>query len=82
MDGYTAVQLIAAAVESAGDDDAHAVQHAMDSLRCLTPEGEYHFSPANHSGLDANDVAVAVIRDGQFRLTSWSYDQLCKHLVC
>ncbi|TXI65918.1 ABC transporter substrate-binding protein [Mycolicibacterium mageritense] len=82
VDGYTAVQLIAAAVESAGDDDAHAVQRAMDSLRCLTPEGEYHFSPANHSGLDANDVAVAVIRDRQFRLTPWSYDKLCQHLAC
>lgn len=80
VDGYTAAKLIAAAVEAAGDDAPQAVQQAMDSLTCLTPEGEYHFSTTDHSGLDANDVAVAVIRDGRFRLTPWSHAQLLGHL--
>ncbi|OLP03420.1 hypothetical protein BVU76_04775 [Mycolicibacterium porcinum] len=80
VDGYTAAKLIATAVEAAGDDAPQAVQQAMDSLTCLTPEGEYHFSPTDHSGLDANDVAIAVIRDGRFRLTPWSRDELLRHL--
>lgn len=80
VDGYTAVSLIAAAVEAADDAAPRAVREAMDSLTCLTPEGEYHFSPTNHSGLDVNDVAVAVIRDGRFRLTPWSRSELHRHL--
>ncbi|QZH68727.1 ABC transporter substrate-binding protein [Mycolicibacterium farcinogenes] len=80
VDGYTAVKLIAAAIEAGGDDAPDAVQRAMESLTCLTPEGEYHFTPTDHAGLGANDVAVAVIRDGRFRLTPWSHDQLRRHL--
>ncbi|MFN3005351.1 ABC transporter substrate-binding protein [Mycolicibacterium wolinskyi] len=80
VDGYTAAKLIAAALESAGDDDPKAVQRAMESLSCLTPEGEYSFSPADHSGLDGDDVAITVIRDGRFRLTSWSHDRMRNQL--
>ncbi|MBP3084015.1 ABC transporter substrate-binding protein [Mycolicibacterium fortuitum] len=80
VDGYTAVTLIAAALGAAGDDAAQAVQQAMESLICLTPEGEYHFTPTDHSGLRTHDVAVAVIRDGRFRLTPWSYAELRRHL--
>lgn len=80
VDGYTAVRLIAGAVDAAGEDAPHAVQRAMDSLTCLTPEGEYNFSPTDHAGLNASDVAVAVIHDGRFRLTPWSHDQLRRHL--
>lgn len=80
VDGYTAVKLIAAAIEEAGTDDPIAIQKTMDSLTSLTPEGEYNFSPTNHSGLGAEDVAVAVIRDGKFRLTPWSHQQLSQSL--
>ncbi|MHC9292405.1 ABC transporter substrate-binding protein [Mycobacterium sp. LTG2003] len=80
VDGYTAAKLIAAAIDSAGDDEPHAVQRAMESLSCLTPEGEYNFSHADHSGLDTDDVAIAVIRDGRFRLTPWSHARLRHHL--
>ncbi|MHA3022023.1 ABC transporter substrate-binding protein [Mycobacterium sp. BMJ-28] len=80
VDGYTAAVLIAAAVETAGTDAPHAIQQAMDSLSCLTPEGEYNFSPDDHSGLVADDVAIAAIRDGGFHLTPWSRERLRKHL--
>ena len=80
IDGYTAAVLIAAAVEVAGTESRQAIQEAMTSLRCLTPEGEYNYSPNDHSGLDADDVAIAVIRDGRFRLTPWSRDKLREHL--
>jgi branched-chain amino acid transport system substrate-binding protein len=80
VDGYTAAKLISAAIDSAADDNPRAVQRAMESLSCQTPEGEYNFSPADHAGLSANDVAISVIRDGRFRLTSWSLDRLCNRL--
>lgn len=80
VDGYVAAKLIAAAVEAAGTDDRHAVRDAMETLTCVTAAGRYAFSPIDHSGLDVNDVAVAIIRDGQFRLTQWSAGKLREHL--
>ncbi|MGA5545959.1 ABC transporter substrate-binding protein [Mycobacterium sp. NPDC051198] len=81
VDGYTAVKLIAGAIDAAGEDTPDAVRQAMESLTCLTPEGKYHFTPADHSGLDVGDVAVAVIRDSRFRLTPWSRAELLRHLT-
>ncbi|MCX2713447.1 ABC transporter substrate-binding protein [Mycolicibacterium sp. J2] len=81
VDGYTATMLIAAAVEAAGSEAPDVIRAAMESLSCSTPEGEYHFSATDHSGLVADDVAVAIIRDGNFRLTQWSRDRLRTHLA-
>jgi branched-chain amino acid transport system substrate-binding protein len=81
VDGYTATMLIAAAVDAAGTDAPAAIRRAMESLSCRTPEGQYNFSPTDHSGLVADDVAIAVIRDGDFRLTEWSRDRLRAHLT-
>ena len=80
VDGYIAAKLITAAIESAGTDDRGAVRDAMETLTCLTAAGRYAFSPTDHSGLDVDDVAVAVIRDGRFRLTPWSAGRLREHL--
>lgn len=81
VDGYTATMLIAAAVEAAGTDAPDAIRRAMESLSCRTPEGQYNFSATDHCGLVADDVAVAIIRDGAFRLTEWSRDRLRAHLT-
>ncbi|GAA2413789.1 hypothetical protein A7G45_06080 [Mycolicibacterium llatzerense] len=80
VDGYIAAKLIAAAVEAAGTEERDAVRDAMETLTCVTAAGRYAFSPNNHSGLDVDDVAVAVIRDGRFRLTPWSAGKLREHL--
>lgn len=80
VDGYIAAKLIAAAIEAAGTDDRGAVRDAMETLTCVTAAGRYAFSPTDHSGLDVDDVAVAVIRDGRFRLTPWSAGRLREHL--
>ncbi|OBJ38694.1 hypothetical protein A5630_29430 [Mycolicibacterium mucogenicum] len=79
VDGYIAAKLIAAAIEAAGTEDRDAVRDAMETLTCMTAAGRYAFSPNNHSGLDVDDVAVAVIRDGRFRLTPWSAGRLREH---
>jgi branched-chain amino acid transport system substrate-binding protein len=72
VDGYVAVRLIAAAIERAGGADPIAIRHALDRLSLTTPEGEYRYSPADHSGLGVDDVAVAEVRAGRFELTHWS----------
>jgi branched-chain amino acid transport system substrate-binding protein len=75
VDGYVAVRLIAAAIERAGSGDPIAIRHALDHLTLATPEGEYRYSPKDHSGLAVDAVAVAEVRAGRFELTQWSRAQ-------
>jgi branched-chain amino acid transport system substrate-binding protein len=75
VDGYVAVRLIAAAIERAGSGDPIAIRHALDHLTLATPEGQYRYSPADHSGLGVDAVAVAEVRSGRFELTDWSRAQ-------
>jgi branched-chain amino acid transport system substrate-binding protein len=72
IDGYVAVKLIAAAIEQAGSDEPAAVQRALDRVDLVTPQGEYRYSPSDHSGLRVDDVAITEIRQGRFVLTAWS----------
>ena len=76
IDGYVAVKLVAAAIEQAGSDEPAAVQRALDRLDLVTPQGEYTYSPTDHSGLRVDDVAVTEIRQGHFVLTAWSKERL------
>jgi branched-chain amino acid transport system substrate-binding protein len=76
VDGYVAVRLIAAAIERAGSTDPIAIRDALDHMALATPEGEYRYSPVDHSGLAVDDVAVAEVRAGRFELTHWSRLQL------
>lgn len=80
VDGYIAAELIAAAVQAAGTEDRDVVRDAMETLTRVTAAGRYAFSPNDHSGLHLDDVAIAVIRDGRFRLTPWSATKLGEHL--
>jgi branched-chain amino acid transport system substrate-binding protein len=75
VDGYVAVRLIAAAIERAGSGDPIAIRHSLDHLTLATPEGEYRYSPTDHSGLGVDAVAVAEVRAGRFELTQWSRAQ-------
>jgi branched-chain amino acid transport system substrate-binding protein len=76
IDGYVAVQLIAAAIKEAKSDDPSLVQASLDRLRLLTPQGEYHYSTTDHSGLDVDDVVITEIREGKYVLTDWSKQRL------
>jgi branched-chain amino acid transport system substrate-binding protein len=42
----------------------------------VTPQGEYRYSQANHSGLETDDVAITEIWKGRFTLTDWSKERL------
>lgn len=78
FDGYNAVKLIAAAIEKAGSTDPPAIQQAMEQVSLVTPEGKYSYGPDDHAGLGVEDVAIAVVKDGDFHLTDWSKQQLAK----
>lgn len=78
IDGYVAVKLICAAIEQAQSDRPTAIQAALDGLRLVTPQGEYRYSPGDHSGLQLDDVAITEIRNGRFMLTDWSKQQLAQ----
>jgi branched-chain amino acid transport system substrate-binding protein len=78
IDGYVAVKLVAAAIERARGDEPAAVQRALDGLSLVTPQGEYRYSPTDHSGLRVDDVAITEIRQGRFVLTAWSKERLAR----
>jgi branched-chain amino acid transport system substrate-binding protein len=80
FDGYCAVKLIAAAIEEAGSAEPQEIQKALENLTLLTPEGEYQYTPENHSGLGVDDVAINVVQDGSFVPTEWSRQQLAETL--
>ena len=80
FDGYGAVQLIAAAIKQAGNANPQDIQKALSNLTLLTPEGEYRYTPQDHAGLGVDDVAITVVRGGEFVPTDWSQQQLANTL--
>lgn len=76
FDGYSAVQLIAAAIKKAGSTDPQKIAAALNTLTLLTPEGTYKYSPSDHAGLGPDQVAVDTISNGQIVPTSWTTQQL------
>lgn len=81
FDGYGAVKLIAAAIEKAKSADPEKIQEALNTLTLTTPEGEYHYTSDDHSGLGVDDVVITKVdANGGFTPTPWSLDQLKKTL--
>jgi branched-chain amino acid transport system substrate-binding protein len=74
------VQLIAAAIKQAGNANPQDIQRALSNLTLLTPEGEYRYTPQDHAGLGVDDVAITVVRGGEFVPTDWSQQQLANTL--
>lgn len=75
MDGYTGVQVIAAAIEAAGDTDPEAVRDALENLTLTTPNGTLEYGPDDHSGVSPDDVSVNTVVDGAFVPTDFSLEQ-------
>ncbi|MGH3318664.1 MAG: ABC transporter substrate-binding protein [Streptosporangiaceae bacterium] len=76
MDGYSAVMLLAGAMKKAGSTDPEKVQAALEHLTLLTPNGEYNYTPEDHSGLTYDDIAVDKVKDGDFVPTNWQKRRL------
>jgi len=80
LDGYNAVQIIAAAIKKAGSTESAKIQKAVETMSLVSTQGEYKFSPSDHSGLTSDDVVVTVVKDGNFVPTDWSKQQLSQTL--
>jgi len=76
----SAVRLIAAAITKANSADPQKIQQAMQNVSLETPEGEYKYSATDHAGLNVDDVAITVVKNGAFTLTEWSKQQLSTNL--
>jgi branched-chain amino acid transport system substrate-binding protein len=76
IDGAVAVSLLRAAIVAAGSVQPADIRNALEVLHVGTPLGRYRFSPANHSGLQAEYLTVNSIEAGNFVPTEWSVRRL------
>lgn len=78
QDGWSAVRLLVAAIEKAGSTEPAAIRDALESLRLVTPNGEYAYGKEDHAGLGPEFISVNTVSDGGFRPTDWARTQLAK----
>lgn len=78
FDGAAGIQLIAAAVKSAGSSDRDAVRTALEHSDTVTVDGQFHNSASNHAGLTVDDTAMVVVKNGQFVPTDYTIQQFKK----
>jgi branched-chain amino acid transport system substrate-binding protein len=75
QDGYSAVQLIAAAVRNAKTTDRAKVRDALENLELLTPNGAYAYSKSDHNGLTTDFISVNKVNGGAMIPTEWAKSQ-------
>lgn len=78
QDGWSAVQLLVAAIEKAGSTEPDAIRGALESLKLVTPNGEYAYSKDDHAGLGPRFISVNTVTQGAFRPTDWASAQLAE----
>jgi branched-chain amino acid transport system substrate-binding protein len=76
QDGYSACLLLFEAIKVAGGTGREKIQQALEHLTLLTPNGKYHFSPSDHSGLTRDFISVNVVKGGKLVPTPWAKEQL------
>lgn len=75
QDGYSAVQLIAAAVRQAKSTNKAKVRDALENLRLITPNGTYAYSKTDHNGLTTDFIAITKVNGGTMIPTEWAKQQ-------
>jgi branched-chain amino acid transport system substrate-binding protein len=78
QDGYSACLLLFEAIRKAGSAERGKIRDALEQLSLLTPNGQYHYSPTDHSGLTREFVSVNVVNGGKFVPTPWAKEQLTR----
>jgi branched-chain amino acid transport system substrate-binding protein len=80
FDGYCGMTILAEAIRKAGSTKAEDIRTALEGLTLLTPNGRYKYTKDDHSGLTPDNIAVNVIKGGQFTPTPWMSQQLSSAL--
>ncbi|WP_204005580.1 ABC transporter substrate-binding protein [Virgisporangium aurantiacum] len=75
QDGYSAVQLIAAAAKQAKSIDRAKVRDALENIRLVTPNGYYAYSKTDHNGLTSDFISVNKVDGGALIPTDWAKSQ-------
>jgi branched-chain amino acid transport system substrate-binding protein len=76
QDGYSACLLLFEAIRTANSVKRDEVQKALEHLTLLTPNGQYRYSPSDHSGLTRDFISVNVVTGGKLVPTPWAKEQL------
>ncbi|HXA62286.1 MAG TPA: ABC transporter substrate-binding protein [Streptosporangiaceae bacterium] len=76
QDGYSAALLLFQAIRTAASTDHAKIRKAMESMRLITPNGLFTYSPADHSGLNPAYISVNTVTKGSFVPTDWAKAQL------
>jgi len=77
LDGYSAIQLIAAAIRAKGPTAA-GIAAGLNHETVTTVEGTYTYTPTDHSGLTYKDVVITRDVNGGLVLTAFSQQQLAQ----
>ncbi|GAA1637535.1 ABC transporter substrate-binding protein [Actinoplanes couchii] len=72
QDGWSGVQLLAAAIGKAGGSDRTKIRDALENLTLTTPNGTYTYAADDHSGLTTDFISINTIESGQFVPTEFS----------
>jgi branched-chain amino acid transport system substrate-binding protein len=78
QDGYSASLLLFEAIKKAGSLNRDQIRDALEHMTLMTPNGEYHYSPTDHSGLTRDFISVNTVTGGKFVPTPWAKDQLVR----
>lgn len=78
QDGYSASLLLFQAIRAAKGTDHAKIQKALESMKLVTPNGLFRYSPTDHSGLNPSYISVNTVTGGAFVPTDWAKAQLAQ----
>ncbi|MGP4115049.1 ABC transporter substrate-binding protein [Streptomyces sp. 4N509B] len=76
QDGYAGVMVLAAALEEAGGTEPEEIRRALEGLTLTTPNGTYHYSADDRSGLSPDYISVNTVVDGELVPTERSLREM------
>ena len=76
QDGYSACLLLFEAINKSGGAKREQIRQALEQMTLITPNGQYRYSPTDHSGLAREFISVNAVTSGKLVPTPWAKDQL------
>ena len=78
QDGYSACLLLFEAIKKTASADRDKIRQALEHMTLVTPNGTFHYTPTDHSGLGPEFISVNVVRGGQLVPTDWAKERLAE----